>query len=74
MHDRLLMPPDGFTRPAAAAKFAGVSKATMWRWAKDGTFPRPFPISPKASAIRNADLLEWAEDPIGWAARHKASL
>jgi predicted DNA-binding transcriptional regulator AlpA len=66
------LPPHGFSRVPAAARFAGVSDATYWRWARVGRAPAPVKLSPGVSAVRNAELLEWASDPEAWASRHMA--
>lgn len=68
------MPREGFTRPTDAAAFFGVSLATYWRWAKAHKVPRPIPLSGNVSAVRNADLLDCAADPTGWAARQQQAL
>lgn len=66
------MRPDGFTRPADAAAFMGVSVATFWRWVRAGRAPSVSKLSPGVSAVRNCDLLAWAADPEGWAQRQQA--
>ena len=61
--------PEGFSRVGAAAHLAGVSVPTVWRWAQQGRFPAPVRIAPQVTAWRNADLLNWAADPVAWASR-----
>lgn len=68
MHTHSILSPEGFTRPKNAAEFCGVSIATYWRWAGDGRAPKPIPVSPGVSLVRNSDLLAWQADPLGWAA------
>ena len=37
----------------------GVSRPTLYRWLKLGTFPRPIKIGPQKIAWRRADIVEW---------------
>lgn len=71
MHDPTHLQEQGYSRPAVAAQFAGVSRATMYRWAAEGRFPRPIQLSPGVSGVRNRDLIAWADDPQGWASQHR---
>jgi len=36
-----------------------VSHATLWRWVKKGTFPRPLKCGPNTTVWRKADVLAW---------------
>jgi predicted DNA-binding transcriptional regulator AlpA len=67
------MHPEGFSRVPDAARFAGVSVATYWRWARSGRAPSVVRLSPGVSAVRNSDLLAWAADPEAWAGQHMAA-
>ena len=36
-----------------------VARATPWRWAADGEFPKPLRLSPGCTRWRLEDLLKW---------------
>lgn len=40
----------------AVAKRYSVSRATVWRWAAEGYFPKPIKVGPRATRWRWADL------------------
>jgi len=46
------------TDTALAARYA-VSRATPWRWAKEGAFPQPVKLSPGCTRWRLADVEAW---------------
>ncbi|MDR5890296.1 MULTISPECIES: helix-turn-helix transcriptional regulator [Halomonas] len=37
----------------------GVSRATIWRWAQSGRFPKPVKLSPGCTRWRASDLEQW---------------
>ena len=37
----------------------GVSHVTLWRWVKDGHFPKPVKLSPRCTAFREDDVVAW---------------
>lgn len=39
----------------------GVSRASIWRWAKIGDFPKPVKLSPGCSRWKVEDVQKWAE-------------
>jgi len=41
------------------AKRYGVSKDSIWRWRREGEFPRPVKIGGKTTRWRLRDLEEW---------------
>lgn len=45
-----------------------ISRATLWRKAKDGSFPRPVKLSERTTAWRAADIRRWIADPEGYQA------
>ncbi len=47
----------------------GFSPATVWRKAKEGTFPKPLKLSAGVTAWKNSDLLEWEKDPMNFKAK-----
>ena len=36
-----------------------ISKATLWRWRRDGEFPHPIQLGPNTVGWRRADVEEW---------------
>lgn len=38
-----------------------VSRATLWRWSKDGKFPRPVKLGPGVTAWKVGDVRLWLE-------------
>lgn len=63
---------DGFADLAETRRFAGnPSRSTLWRWCRDGSFPKPDWIGPNRRAWRRRVLREWAKDPRDWAVRNR---
>lgn len=46
------------TDTAIAARYA-VSRATPWRWSKEGNFPPPVKLSPGCTRWRLSDVEAW---------------
>ena len=40
-----------------------VSKATIWRWVKEGRFPRPKQLGPRVTAWLATDVDGWVNKP-----------
>ena len=36
-----------------------VSRSTLWRWVKQGLFPKPVRLGPKAVRWRESDIAAW---------------
>ena len=51
--------PNGFTRVEKVAKRYDTSTKSIWRWAKQGTFPKPYKLTAGVTAWKNSELLEW---------------
>ncbi len=45
-----------FLRLKQVIEIIGVSKATIWRWVNDGTFPKPIKISAMVTVWKNSDI------------------
>lgn len=60
----------GFFRRAQVEEFTGRSRSAIYRDMMKGRFPRPVRLGAQSVGWRVADILEWAEDPMGWAAKH----
>jgi prophage regulatory protein len=41
------------------ARRLGVSRPTVWRWTREGNFPRPVRLGPATTRWRLADIEEW---------------
>lgn len=56
-------------RPAAAAEFLGISRATLWRWVVERhDFPRPRHLSARCTVFDLAELIAWRDAHINRAA------
>lgn len=42
-------------------KRVGISETTLYRWMKEGRFPQPVQLGPRAVAWPESDLREWQE-------------
>jgi predicted DNA-binding transcriptional regulator AlpA len=48
-----------FIRYQEAARLLGVSRFTLWRWSREGLFPKPIKLGPNTSGfLLNADSQE----------------
>ncbi|ELI8280296.1 helix-turn-helix transcriptional regulator [Yersinia enterocolitica] len=54
-------PISGYIRPKRLAKLLGVSEATIWRKAKNGTLPRPIKLSERVTAFDAVEINAWIE-------------
>lgn len=48
-------------RPASHGMI-GVSKTTLWRWIKDGAFPKPIKLSAGVTVWRMSDIQQWLNE------------
>lgn len=53
------MPQAGFIRQAGLLAVLPISSATLWRWVNNDAFPKPVKLSPRVTAWRYADVLDW---------------
>jgi prophage regulatory protein len=60
-----------FIRLPEVLKLTQMSRATIWRWARDGQFPKPTHLGPASIAWRESEYEAWAEDPEEWHKRLK---
>ena len=51
-------------------KTTGLSKTTIWRMVKAGTFPPPVQLSPRAVGWRRSDIEKWLENRPAVACSH----
>lgn len=53
-------------RPTQAAKALGISRATLWRWAKERhDFPKPRRLSSRCTVFDMGELLAWRDSQAG---------
>ncbi|MFZ5503987.1 MAG: helix-turn-helix transcriptional regulator [Pseudomonadota bacterium] len=53
-------------RPAQAAAFLGISRATLWRWSKEREdFPKPRRLSARCTVFDQAELIAWRDHQTG---------
>ncbi len=57
---QVTLPPTQFYRLPALKQRLGVSSATIWRWIKQGKFPRGIKISDNVTVWNAADVEAWA--------------
>jgi predicted DNA-binding transcriptional regulator AlpA len=58
--------PNGFTRVEKVAKRYDTSTKSIWRWVKQGTFPKPYKLSAGVTAWKNSDLADWEKNPMNY--------
>ena len=56
---QLSIPSIGYIRPKRLAFLLGVSEATIWRKAKNGTLPRPIKLSERVTAFDAVEINRW---------------
>lgn len=56
------VPTIGFFRLSQILQLLPVSRATVWRKVKAGTFPKPVKLSRNITAWKVADVREWMEN------------
>ncbi|MCY4368817.1 MAG: AlpA family transcriptional regulator [bacterium] len=51
-------------RPTEVVELVGVSRTTIWRWTKDGRFPKPVRLPTRSKLIgwRSTDIEEWIDN------------
>jgi len=53
---------DRFMPLPEVQKIAGdKSRTTIWRWCRDGNFPKPHQIGPNSIAWLETEVMEWIE-------------
>lgn len=58
--------PDRFLRLAAVLDRTGLSRTTLYRMVRAGTFPEQIRIGLRCSAWRESSVLEWQRNPRGF--------
>ncbi len=62
------MKPDKYSRLSSVCERYGISPATVWRKAKQGTFPKPHKLSAGVSAWKDSELADWEKAPLSYKA------
>ena len=57
---------EGVTRVDKVAKRYDTTTKSIWRWAKQGTFPKPYKLTAGVTAWKNSELAEWEQDPMNY--------
>lgn len=60
--------PDRFVRIERVLELTGLSRSTVYRKIKDGTFPQQVQLSARCSGWRLSDVRLWTADPQSFAA------
>jgi len=60
--------PDRILRLPAVLERTGLSRSTLYRKIKAGTFPRQLSISTRCAGWRESSVIEWMLNPIFYAA------
>lgn len=54
------IPATGYLRQAQlVGPILPIGATTLWRWVKEGKFPKPIKLSPRVTAWRAEDVREW---------------
>ena len=61
----IALPPEelqmGILRPPRVQALTGLSRSTIWRMVKDGSFPRPVRLGMRSIGWRESDVMHWLE-------------
>ena len=55
-----------FLRIHEVIRLTGLSKTTLWRRMKEGTFPAAVKLGPRSTGWRALELAKWAENPASY--------
>lgn len=58
----VLSPKNAYFRDIELATRYNVSRVTIWRWVKDGTFPSPVKLSPGCTRWKGDSVDNWESD------------
>ncbi|RAO75799.1 helix-turn-helix transcriptional regulator [Dyella jiangningensis] len=63
LHD---IPSTGYLRQAQlVGSILPIGATTLWRWVKEGKFPKPIKLSDRVTAWRAEDVRAWLAEPKG---------
>lgn len=63
--------PDRIIREKTVRDRTGLSRSTIYRKIKDGTFPAQVEISSNGVGWHERDIDRWVADPAGWSERSR---
>lgn len=52
---------DHILNTPAVCKILGISRPTLWRWCRDGLFPRSIQLGPRRVGFRASDVQAWLD-------------
>lgn len=62
------LPATGYVRqPGLIPAIVPISSATLWRWCKDGRFPKPHRLGPRITAWKVEEVRAWMAEREGQA-------
>ena len=70
MVERVMTDPQRCLRPREVAARLGIGVSTLWRWQREGRFPKPVRLSARCSIWRLADIEVFLAGRAGQEARH----
>ncbi|WP_434353569.1 AlpA family phage regulatory protein [Psychrobacter sp. HD31] len=53
------LPVNGFSRAKQLLPYLPIGESTLWKWTKEGLFPKPHKLSPTVTAWANEDVHAW---------------
>lgn len=63
--------PDRIVRLNTVRFRTGLSRSTIYRKIRKGTFPAQIKISVNGAGWRESDISRWVADPVGWRPKEK---
>jgi len=63
---------DGILRLPAVLNCTGLSRSTLYRKMRDGSFPKQIAISTRCAGWRESAVLEWLKNPIYYTSEDNA--
>lgn len=48
-------------RPSKVAKMLAVDRVTLWRWMRQGRFPKPIQMGAHATGYLESEILDWLQ-------------
>lgn len=55
------LPGSAFVKQPQILQVVPISASSLWRWVRDGMFPRPIKLSDHCSVWRVADVRQWMQ-------------
>ena len=61
LENTYILPPQGLSRAKDILPLLPFGRASLWKFAKNGQFPKPYRVTGGTTAWRNADVIAWLE-------------